>query len=438
MLKRRAQSVDALNRLLSEFDDACLFRGQTTHYEKSGHPSVVTSFDRMGCVPSAMLKWSRYASNVLASFVGPSTGSLEFTQALLQHYGWRSFFVDCTANAAVAAWFASYTYKEKQRFELSEDCEEDPVMLAKRMAKYEFVEGEGHLYVFQKTTVGRLVGVVDLSLFNIPDSRSRVIAQEAWLLGPIQTGEVPLEAFFAHIAAPRAVLRDYAASKGFKATHDLFPRVDSDPILRTLLSLPWKLIDHPKNTEDDIQYFERALDLPEYDESFTKIASRGVAYYRGARVANRDSIDGVKRSGIVIEVPEIAMFGSAAEAELRFPKVQELLATHGAVAFEVNDLMMHPPLRGSMIYQKGLVAVAHETGLIEVGELSVKHPGLQLTAAGLNAGWFYRVGEDGLWSRQEHPEQCDCGSELTHRHISTLHIIEDFLRNPEAYEKGLP
>lgn len=118
--------------------------------------------------------------------------------------------------------------------------------------------------------------------------------------------------------------------------------------------------------------------------------------------------------GIFMEVPEVTLFGSVDGAVPRFPKIRELLVKHGGVAFEVDDMMMPPPLRGSTIYQKGIVAVAHEPFLIEIGELSVKHPGLELTAAGLNAGWFYRIGDDGEWVREEHPEQCECGGEAVH------------------------
>jgi len=125
-------STQELRRVLTELDGA-LFRGQVAYYEKDGRPSVVTSFDRRGCIPSQMLKWCRYADNVLHTYISAAGTSQAFTQALLQHYGWRSFYVDCSASAAVAAWFASHVYAQRQTVELCEDCEEDPVMLVKRM-----------------------------------------------------------------------------------------------------------------------------------------------------------------------------------------------------------------------------------------------------------------------------------------------------------------
>lgn len=80
-------STADLRRVLADLPGDALFRGQVAHYEKNGIPSVVTSFDRKGCVPSEMVKWCRYASSVLEAFIGDSVSSLDFAQALLQHYG---------------------------------------------------------------------------------------------------------------------------------------------------------------------------------------------------------------------------------------------------------------------------------------------------------------------------------------------------------------
>ena len=422
-----------LRHVLAELDTRVLFRGQISHYEKEGHPAVVTSFDRRGCIPSQMMKWCRYADNVFDAYINAAGTSLAFTQALLQHYGWRSFYVDCSASSAVAAWFASHVYSERQTIELCEDCEERPVMLVKRMASYEFAEDDGHLYVFDKALSEARVGVTDLAALKIEGARPRTERQDAWLLGPLRNTEVPMECFVAHITANRAVFRDYAAEEGLIETDRLFPSTKDDPILRALLGLPWKKIEHPEN-EVGIPFFRRALDLPEYHDSFVKIASRGTAFFQGARVADRGSIDGGKYGGIVVAVPEITIFGTADEASLYFPKVIELLAEHRSVAFEIDELIQHVDMRGMLIYQKGIVVTAHEPKLIELCELSVEHPGLDMTGAGLQMGWFYRVGDDGIWTYEPHPDQCPCGKDSVHlRHISALHIVEAFLATPEKF-----
>jgi hypothetical protein len=76
--------------------------------------------------------------------------------------------------------------------------------------------------------------------------------------------------------------------------------------------------------------------------------------------------------------------------------------------------IQHVNMRGMVLYQKGILVTAHEPKLMEVCELMVEHPGLEMTAAGINKGWFYRAGEDGRWTRETHPEQCDCGNDSVH------------------------
>lgn len=426
-------STQELRQALAAFDGNVLFRGQNGHYVKDGHASVVTSFDRQGCIPSDMPKWLRYTGNVLDVYIGEIGKSAHFTQALLQHYGWRSFYVDCSATAAVAAWFASHKYEEKRAIELCEDYEERPVMLIKRMAQYGYEDGEGHLYVFDKAVAQQCVGLIDLAALKIDGARPRTAAQDAWLLGPLSNKVVPSECFAAHITGSRSVFRDYAAEEGIVDTDRLFPSSKEDPLLRALLGLPWKKVKEP-HEGINIPIFRRALDVQEYHDSFVKIAARRTAFYQGAGVTNYGSIDGGKYGGIAIRVPEITLFGVAREAPLRFPKVTALLAEHRAVAFEIDELIQHANLGGAQLYQKGIVVTAHEPDLVDLCELAVEHPGLDLTRAGMIPGWYYRIGPDGLWTREAHPEQCDCGNDDVHRrHISALHIIERYLAAPETF-----
>jgi hypothetical protein len=158
--------------------------------------------------------------------------------------------------------------------------------------------------------------------------------------------------------------------------------------------------------------------------------------FQGARVADFGSVEGDAYGSITVPVPEITIFGTANEAPLRFPKVAELLAEHRSVAFEIDELIQHATMRGMVMYQKGIAVTAHEPYLVELSELIVEHPGLDMTAAGMNRGWFYRMGKDGLWRREAHADECDCGNErVHHRHISALHIVEDYLSAPKAFSR---
>jgi hypothetical protein len=435
MKQIKASSAAELRAIIGDQGGDALYRGQTSYYGKPGEPSVVTSFDRHGCIPGRMLKWSRYATNVLEVFTKGQANTLEFDQALLQHYGWRSFYIDCSAEAGVGAWFAAHRYSERGVIEMSEDYEERPVWLRKRMAQYDFEEGDGHLYVLDKEVSAR-IGLADLAAIKIEGSRSRTEAQSAWLIGPLRNQPLPTECFRAHVVADRAIFRDYAAEQGFTNTNSLFPPVAEDPILHALLSLPWREIKGVADAKFPIPAFERALDLPEYQDSFVKIAWPRTAFFRGESVADGfKSIDGDPVGGVVVKVPDIVLFGTAdKETPMRFPNVEKLLE-NGTAVFEIDDLIQHANLGHMTFYQKGIGVIPRD-GLFEVCELVVQHPGLDMTGAGFNRGWFYRVDAEGLWTRESHPEECDCGSALVHElHISALHIAEAFLREPEGFDE---
>lgn len=431
---REASTIDELEMMLASFGDEVLFRGQNSHYGEPGKPSVGTSFDRKGCIPSQMLKWCRYCQNVLDTFIQKHRGDLAYQQALLQHYGWRSFYVDCTSNPAVAAWFASHSYSEEPKLEMSEDCDERPVWLKKRMARYDFNEGLGHLYVLDKQAAAE-VGLADLATLTVEGFRPRTLAQSAWLIGPLRNKPIPENCYIAQITAPRSILRDYAASHGLVDTNTLFPSISEDPILKALLGLPWDEIKIEDGIKD-LPAFRRTLDLPEYHPSYVKIAPASTAFYRGAKILEtQESIDGGAEGGILVNVPDLVLYGSAdRSAPLRFPHIDKLIDEHGTVAFEAGTLIQHAQLGDLPIYQKGVGVLRREFDLFEVCELTVRHPGLEMTGAGFTRGWFYRRQPDGLWSRVESPLECSCGSEIVHgQHISALHIAEEYLKDPESF-----
>lgn len=436
MKQIRVDTIADLETVIADYGKGALYRGQNANYGEANTPSVVTSFDRHGCIPSEMLKWCRYAQNVLSAFLNDNSGYLGHTQALLQHYGWRSFFVDCSSDPTVGAWFASHKYTDKNAIEMSEDYEERSVWLRKRMAEYVYEEGEGHLYIIDKTAASQ-VGLVDLAALRIDGARCRTEAQQAWLIGPLRRTSLPADCFRTHVIADRALFRDYAATKGRTTTEALFPPPSEDPILHALLGLPWREIKGVRDEKFNIPAFRRALELPEYAESFVKIVWPQTAFYCGDMVGKKfESIDGDPFGGIVVSVPDIVLYGSAdLRTPMRFPKVEALVKEHGTVTFEIDELIQHARSGHTTFYQKGIGVLPREADLFEVCEMMVEHPGLDMTGAGFNKGWFYRRGSDGLWARETHKDECDCGSAEVHgAHVSALHIAEAYLREPEEFQ----
>lgn len=113
----------------------------------------------------------------------------------------------------------------------------------------------------------------------------------------------------------------------------------------------------------------------------------------------------------------------------------ELLSKSQGLAFEIDELIQHASMGGHTLYQKGIALIAHEPRLIQLGELMVEHPGLDMTRSGMVTGWFYSVDDEGIWKRIDHASECVCGHSEPHmQHISALHIIEHYLSNPSEFD----
>lgn len=144
----------------------CLFRGQAREYHGDNEEVIFkTSFSRKKCHPETMIKWTFYAERVFRRFFSEMSdqGRREYSdmtyQAVLQHYGWRSFFVDASSNPAVSAWFAGNRYSENTVLEVTEDCFEVGVLVQNTVATYKHHDGIGFLYVISKEA---------LAEYNIP------------------------------------------------------------------------------------------------------------------------------------------------------------------------------------------------------------------------------------------------------------------------------
>lgn len=429
MKKHKVANIQELKNILVALSPDVLFRGQVEQYGSYDHPKMNTSFSRNGCVPSLMQRWIHYASFALAALLGRDHQdiSFEFTEAVLQHYGWRTFFLDASSNSAVSAWFASHIYSENRSVELCEDCFEDPVFLVKKKARYDYQEGVGYLYVLSKDALCQSeIGLIDLASMEFPDHRPRFHVQQAWLLGPLHK-DLPVDCIHACIEAPRSVFKAYANEQGLITAENLFPDILHDPVYEVLSSMPWRHRLLPDEKIDDLKFFQQPIELPEYQESFRKHNPPYVAFYEGSS-SGAEMIPGVA----VFETPEIAVYGFAPVVTMTFPNVEKLLQdekTH--IVFEIDSLVRRPG-RLNADYLKGVVVSKVDGGLFAVADFIVNHPGRQLYGCGINQGWHYRIGNDGKWRREISPEDCSCGNNSIHyHHLSMLTIIDSLLsENP--------
>ncbi len=424
----RANSVGELEELALIYGDDCIFRGQFEHYDADGgQPSLQASFDRQGCIPSEMGKWSRFAASAINSWIGEAAGSQEVSQAILQHYGWRSFFIDLSSSFEVATWFASHKHELSPTLELCEDCFESPIFLRKQIATYSLGSLVGNIYILDKEKLVKSNLLVNLEELKIEAKRPRFRAQSAWLAGPLGGKVLPAEYFLAHVTAPHAVLAKFSKQRGLSKTSDLFPDADEDPLLGALLDLPWLEL-NSSSREMGIPAFRGVIEFPNYYDTFSKINSSHVAFYRGQMIADSDLEIAKNESVTFVKVSDIIVFGFPQPVVCKLPKILSHLELNKSLCFEVDTLLKSGLFHQNSLYCKGVALTKWAENIVEVSELLVDHPGMKVADAGINAGWFYEVNETGEWSHINHPNECPCGNSSHHEFLfGCLTIVEDLL-----------
>jgi hypothetical protein len=78
-------------------------------------------------------------------------------------------------------------------------------------------------------------------------------------------------------------------------------------------------------------------------------------------------------------------------------------------------------------YVKGVIVQKIPDNLIAVSEIGVEHQGLQIQDIGVFQGWHFRVQADGIWLREVHEDDCDCGSDEHEEQLKLLGRVEECL-----------
>lgn len=413
------QTVEELGAFFDGLAPGVLFRGQTREYLRTdGGPDIRTSFDRHGCIPSRMLKWWHYSRAILSTYVKGFDGltDLATDQAILQHYGWRSFFLDATADASVACWFAANSYRTESCGELIEDCSEDPLFVVRQRAWYELADDRGCVYVLSRKALrARDLQTVDLVEITTAAGRHRCLAQSAFMVGPLN-GPLPDDCIVNQIFAPSAVFQAYAAQKPELTCEALFPSPRVDPVMAALLSIPW--VKREVDSNDDgigIDCFDRGLPLPEYEVKTIRRTAGDTAYYRRFWLADAAGPETLLAETTFYLTDETTFHG-AASGELVFLNLTRLLRERKSVALEIDGLVRHPYASNSGQYGKGIYLEMLEDGTMFLTELAVEHFGARPAGFGITRGWYFQVDEAFHWHRVDHPNQCDCGTEAHHTH----------------------
>lgn len=433
MKERHCKNLSELSDAIAALPPGLLFRGQTKEYLTSdGGPDLRSSIERHGCVPDRMLKWWQYSRFILGTFVKSfdMTSDLATDQAILQHYGWRSFFLDASSSPQVAAWFAGHQYKSKRAIELVEDCWEDPLFAIRENAWYEPAgEQVACLYAIGRKRLRRhSIEAVDLVEIATEAGSHRCSAQAAYMIGPMK-GSLPEDCIEAKIFAPTSVFRQYAVHLTSLTQEGLFPPSDTDPFLAALSSVPWvkRYIDEEKL---GIDFFDRGLGLPEYNVRSMKRNGPAACFYRRFWIVDTLPDDSVLSETQFYISGEI-LFHGVAGSLTDFRELTKLLKEVTSVAVELDGLVAYPYARGGS-YAKGIYLELQEDGSILLTELAVEQHGLRPARFGITRGVYYTPSEQGVWKRINHPEECECGHEAHHmHHLVVASHFESSLRSNE-------
>lgn len=424
------KSVDELETHLSKYKSGYLFRGQVKHYvDSKGDTSIPTSFSRHGCIPDVMFKWTHYAKAMIRGFSGADYFDidLELSQAILQHYGWRSFYVDLTKSSSIACWFASNAYEESKSIHMSEDIHENPVWLVHKGAKYSQPEGNGHIYIIDCLALETLdIKVHDLTSMQGDEGRLRFHTQQACLVGNL-SDRLPPQVITSHIEVPNSVLRDFCKKNLINDVSDVFPKSNEDFVLNTLLSLPWEKM----NIDNPIPTFRRGLEIPDYEDNFIKHLPPHVTLYENFWISdNRGDPDNPFKNLVFYKLPQFSYYANT-DKPFDMTLVSEALERHGDFVVEIDGLVKIVEAQEEYVYEKGIHVSVNDEGYITVAGLVVSHPSNVVDGVGINVGWIYKE-KHSVWERVDHKDECPCNNTLRHQlQFSLLRMLNEAIKDEE-------
>jgi hypothetical protein len=379
-----------------------------------------------------MLQWQHYAKELFRVLSGPETTTeSHYPDAILQHYGWRSFYVDVTKSPAVAAWFASHAYEcGKPVVEMTEGANEEFVMLVHNAPKYVPTEKPGTIYIISKEMAQTDGGLfVDLTEIECEDTKPRFHTQQGGLIGPFS--RLSPSAVLERWVVPSAVLREFAAEAGLKRTEDLFPSREDDIFLNLLLAVPWE---HVGGKPGD-PIFARGLDIPEYDYRPTRRYLSNTAFSRREWLSRSDHLGASSLLGPAVRfgMREVSFYYNVDNPIQRFERIVKLLNEHPVIVIEIDGIVRGPEGSRGDEYAKGIIIHRAAENMVHISELAVRHPGTKMLGARALAPWTYQITENGAFARHPHKDDCPCNNPGRHEHLFRYAQVFELLLREGAF-----
>lgn len=224
MITSEEQLIKEINELKKEIpsDNLLLFRGQNKIYDKvrSGRARPDAFI-----IPEVENGW-----NTIVNRLTDNNSSLKYNQAILQHYGFPTFYLDLTSSPLIASWFACYKYKALE-----------PTMWIGNTFRFQdettytkIEDGIGYLIVFEIPNYKQMIDNNELfdisheSLFIRPEK------QEAYLMLD-QPPRLPNPNKF----IKKIIKIDRQVFKSTKSLKELFPHPNIDKGYAGLLDVPY-------------------------------------------------------------------------------------------------------------------------------------------------------------------------------------------------------
>ena len=396
---RAIETVRELESIAERYASGFLFRGQTKHYiDTNGNANITTSFSRNGCIPPQMQKWILYAEEILYCLKGPEwRGPIELQecQSLLQHYGWRSFFLDFTSSLEVACWFASNVYNEKRSPEIVEDWSETGLMVRRRNSNYDKNEEDGFIYIVDLSKLSKHeIGIHNIERFKFSDFDSRIERQQAVIVGPLHV--LPNDAIVEQLRVTNSVLNEYSSHlhKSY-----LFPDRSEDLIYQLLLAAPFEIPRQVNAKMGAFGPYVRSIDVPEYDYEFNKRIGPSVAFYYPQYFVGPGDIT----NSVLVRAPDSFLHHVDVGIPDTIDSVLRLLGDNKSLIVEADGLLCLPTYHEKTIYLKGAIVERVDGGIISISGLMVDHPGSVCKGFGGDVGWHYKTGK-GIYERFEHKD----------------------------------
>jgi hypothetical protein len=398
---------EALQKITARNEGALiLLRGQ-----RRLHDSVRSGRGRPAYSPSPLVEtgWTAFASSL---FGINSTSELDgVIQAVLQHYGYETYFLDLTSRLDIAAWFASHDYSSQMQMFLGNQFRRTEVVSYSKTTS-----GDGYIVVmaFEDPEALKLKNrLVDLSC--LPSSFERPLRQGGWLILD-RPPTRPLPDDFV-VGVIKINLERFDIPNAIEP----FPNGNEDPAFAKMRELPFVQFDtydeEKANAENptghQLACAVRILNLPEYgqeeDQKWNDVTIYEPLSVREWRIWHAELGqlypgavgDIAKTKKITISPGSMKALEESSESALSWPNLSSDGLFCSFAALDHDKVIEHaPPYEGVWLQRSGSLIIETPTNSDE-------------KTLAVGRGHAYFLNGQSL-EQQEMEGACDCENRQSH------------------------